>query len=775
MIQKKRFWLAVTLAAVVCICSADADDVAEKLRNDPFVKQHFGWKMALCQHPMYLLIDEDRGVPIVGERVPPWGSPNAADYVKRVARNLDALEKFGQVKLNYQFSGWAMAQIAERFPKVTDKMRKLYRAGRLDFIGGTFSQPHLHTLGAESNWRQLEFGKQIFRQLFDKDIKVYARQETGLHEQLVQLLKLQGYDFMTIPSFPWVVEISKGPFEIVGCEHGFGPIAGDEFINATALDGSSLPLYFFTHERSTAWTKQLSRDLFSGPPIWISFPDLVEIGQGTVDKYGPLFKIVLLEKALRQRFAQVPPRATGTVRSYWSYTEGVWAEELLRRNKAAEEAAVLAECICSMGKLAGLSVDKSDELKQIWQTILKYQHHDINWIEVTDLRRKAINRLDGVIEKTRQIAADVAGRLVEQDKDSAAVFNSYPKRRNCLVELEDGISPAGDSAFQKFAGRCFGFVDTPAGGFRSLPLSKQSCPASVPAPLPDTIVTGKYTIELSDAGLFKQITTVAGRKLLRTGKYLGGEIRALISGKWVDNRKADCKFYTGNVAYILQRNSALGRIPVHETYFFFRDQPFIKAQIEFDFSGNDVGLFWLDDTKINVYYPTAGSEVYNDIPFGYVRALENRPIFATNWLYCGGLVYINRGTVKHWVTDGLIANVLAWGGNRFSNRTHWGWTSRSQYDIRLYSRQKIDYYLIPAGSFDGNRIVRDTAAITTPVFVTNGRGEKSFYKIKNNDLVMTSLTEKDNELLVRGYKLPSAKKSAYHDWQIFNEPLENIR
>jgi len=33
-------------------------------------------------------IDEDRGEPIVRERVAPWGTENADEYVKRVERNL---------------------------------------------------------------------------------------------------------------------------------------------------------------------------------------------------------------------------------------------------------------------------------------------------------------------------------------------------------------------------------------------------------------------------------------------------------------------------------------------------------------------------------------------------------------------------------------------------------------------------------------------------------------------------------------------------------------
>jgi hypothetical protein len=83
------------------------DYILEQLKKDPFVKENFGWKLAFCQHPMYLLIDEDRGQPTVGERVPPWGAANAKDYVQRVSRNLQSLENLPELKLNYQWSAVA--------------------------------------------------------------------------------------------------------------------------------------------------------------------------------------------------------------------------------------------------------------------------------------------------------------------------------------------------------------------------------------------------------------------------------------------------------------------------------------------------------------------------------------------------------------------------------------------------------------------------------------------------------------------------------------------
>jgi hypothetical protein len=177
----------------------------EQVTKDPYTKVHFGWKLAFVQHPMYLLIDEDRGEPPVGERIPPWGADNASDYAGRVRRNLRSLEQFDELKLNYQWSAIELKSITDKFPDVLEGMQKQYRKGSLDFMDGTYSQAHLQVLGSESNWRQFEYGLEIYRDLFDKKVDVYARQETGLHLQLPQLLRKFDYKFAYLPSFPHVL------------------------------------------------------------------------------------------------------------------------------------------------------------------------------------------------------------------------------------------------------------------------------------------------------------------------------------------------------------------------------------------------------------------------------------------------------------------------------------------------------------------------------------------------------------------------------------------
>jgi hypothetical protein len=176
-----------------------ADYLWQQIEKDQFTKAHFGWKLAFIQHPMYLLIDEDRGEPVVGERVPPWGAANAEDYAGRVRRNLNSLKELPGLKLNYEWSAFELQSITKKFPDISDEMKRQFQNGSLDFVNGSYSQAHLQVLGSESNWRQFEYGLEIYRDLFDKKVTVYATQETGIHQQLPQILGKFNYKYMYLP------------------------------------------------------------------------------------------------------------------------------------------------------------------------------------------------------------------------------------------------------------------------------------------------------------------------------------------------------------------------------------------------------------------------------------------------------------------------------------------------------------------------------------------------------------------------------------------------
>jgi len=232
----------------------------------------------------------------------------------------------------------------------------------------------------------------------------------------------------------------------------------------------------------------------------------------------------------------------------------------------------------------------------------------------------------------------------------------------------------------------------------------------------------------------------------------------------------------GRTAELVQNAQAgkRGAIPFSQRFFFFKHEPFIKGEVEFEFQNDEIGDFHIEETKLNIYFPISGQDIIHDMPFGYTAARENEQIFATNWLYCGGLAYVNRGTPKYWVRNGVIANTLAWGGNRFSNRCQWSWTRQRQYNLCLQGRQKIEYYLIPCERFDGESLVHMVENLTAPVFVTRGKGQKSLYEVKDPSLILTSLFNKDGSVYARGYQLPSGGKGRFQDWEIFNTPLRDL-
>ncbi len=762
-------------------------DPAKFYRNfNAYVKDHLGWKVAYCPHPMYMLADEDRGVPVLGERKPPWGAPDAAAVVAIIRGNLEFLETHPGFRLNYEFAAVDLESIGRDFPNVTDQMKQMCDRGVLIFVNGGYSQCHYQVLGSESVWRDLDFGLAVYERLFDIRPRVFTCQETSFTQQLPQILRLFGYTMFSAPVFPWATEILGGPLEVQSARSvgGVQIIANDEFLDAEALDGTSLPLYLPTPDANGGVDSEnlraaAAKGMYGPPPVWVDIPDMVKVPKDTYDRISDLAEFVILEKALTERLRVAPPRAKARVFSYWSYTgEGAWAEKLWRTNREAEDFALLAESILAMAIQGGVTTNRKNDIEKIWRSIIKYHHHDVTWIEVTDLRRKAIERWEAGINECREMMHQAAKKIVDGDQGGIAIFNGLAEPRRAVIEIQDNTFPAGGPPFQQFEGRLFGLRDLPAGGYKSFAVSKISPSPSKLVALPSGLSAADYSVTFSGDGLLEQITTVDGQDLLHSGAYLGGELRARISDKWTDNRKADCKFYEGECCDILVRVSALGAIPVVERYFFFKTARLIKVELEFDFTGNEVGNFWLDETKINVYYPTRGSDLNYDVAFGYVPGRESRPLFAINWLHCGGLTYLNRGTVKHWVKDGVIANVLAWGSLFFNNRdsletSNDAWHSYD-YDLRLYGKQKIEYALIPHGSFDGNRIVHDVNALTAPVLVARGSRERSFYEVKDRGFVITAVYDMDGQLWARGYRLPSTQPSKYREWEIFNAPMREL-
>ena len=191
-----------------------------------------------------------------------------------------------------------------------------------------------------------------------------------------------------------------------------------------------------------------------------------------------------------------------------------------------------------------------------------------------------------------------------------------------------------------------------------------------------------------------------GTELLAAGAR-GNEMRMRLGeeGQWLSSRRdgASAAWSRGSLADGVRVEGQMGPILFSEDILLYHDRGRMDFLLTLDFGSEGIALgnFWDDHTKLNVYWPFAiPGNWRHDIPFGSIPARERRPLYCTNWIDLSnddlGVTYYNMGTTKHWVEGNVLANVLAWGGNWFSNRHPGIWEYVKKYDLRLFGRHTIE-------------------------------------------------------------------------------------
>ena len=388
------------------------------------------WKIALAQHPMYILIKEDT---VCAERTPPWGAPDIGSYIDRLRQNIATLRKYPQIRIGYEWSGLELEQLKEDAPDVFDEMLELVHAGQSTFYNGTYSQPHLQTLSSEANYRQFEWGARVYRQLCNNhQVLVYAHQESSVNEQTPQLLKSFGIQYVVMPNFSSTLTMIDGGEFIFHSRLGTMFIHGDEFAGWRGLDGSVQDLYLNEpkHNQIKDWLAfQGVIGLTHVPPIVVEIPDLIDVDEAWIEERSQA-DFVLLDRALIERRKAFPPRFHVRFYANWSYIEGIRAEELSRNNWIAEHSALRAEALNSLAfSLVNRPPDSTDP---VWKKILTTQHHDVYCFCAPVLREKSVRWLQEAEAEAAQLVRAAAKAITSQVNTKAAgkhplvVFNTIP-------------------------------------------------------------------------------------------------------------------------------------------------------------------------------------------------------------------------------------------------------------------------------------------------------------------------------------------------------------
>jgi hypothetical protein len=155
--------------------------------------------------------------------------------------------------------------------------------------------------------------------------------------------------------------------------------------------------------------------------------------------------------------------------------------------------------------------------------------------------------------------------------------------------------------------------------------------------------------------------------------------------------------------------------------------------------------------------------------------LEARPFFPASWVDVGddehGLTYFHAGTPKHWVTGGLLNNLLAWGdftdaiGNRLDNG-RWPKT----FDQRLRGTHALRAGVYPhTGDWRAANVIGTARSFANPLagFLhapTSGHlpSEQTVLALVGDAIAATAIAAHGEQISVRCYSTGRASVPAVH-------------
>ncbi|MDA1014295.1 MAG: hypothetical protein O3A00_07555 [Planctomycetota bacterium] len=94
---------------------------------------------------------------------------------------------------NFMISGADLQQIADEKPQLIAKLRDAWDAGTISILGGEYDECATSLLPLGSAMWDFERGHQLFRKLFNRTPKTWARRRFGFTSQHPQLLRKYGY------------------------------------------------------------------------------------------------------------------------------------------------------------------------------------------------------------------------------------------------------------------------------------------------------------------------------------------------------------------------------------------------------------------------------------------------------------------------------------------------------------------------------------------------------------------------------------------------------
>jgi hypothetical protein len=758
--------------------------------------ESYKWKWVCVQHPM-ILISRDMSEPRAAETVPPWGAESIHGYSVKMREMLQKLADTPELKIDFDISAKELLLFFENIPDGRALMKDLIAQGRLGFVGCDYSQAHYGTARSESALRQIRLGARVFREELGISTDTFQHQETGLFENLPQLLYAFGIRKSAIHNFQAVFEFLETPaLEICSNFGELELIRNETMARWQGLDGTCIPIYLpvvqcFRNKSALGQKSEAfrgyptlyeeNRGLYRNGSVIVECPDLVPIDERYVSDRRRAGDFWLLSQAIDEELKTASRLPKIRYYTYWSYAEGEFGEMMYKKFRSGEEKLLAAETMQIFAARSGKNYPVFDA-PSAWDKLLTAQHHDVSWLDTTELKDWAVAGIEEAEGAASGFIAESAAclRVRGDGKSYVNVFNTLPVERGARATAamdgdggknygiyEDGreIPSQKDQGALVFTARLQGL------SCKSYEIREK--PDSAPAPeTAAELYREPYLFQndlmsvtvLPDGRIASIRSKLSGERLKAPGNLIRGKlIREDNTETWISNEGA-----AG--AMSVERGKLYDKITVAGA---IEDIPYgliirlpkgpsqtIDFELDLAFHRHEIGDFYHDETKLNIYWDLnqRKPEIVMDEPFGWVRRRPERPLLAANFVGLfengAGLVFRHTGTPKSWVSGSVYANLIAWGSGNFTNRFHWFWSTIDRFDMRLNRACHYRYAVSIAENDYIPAIAQRISGDITPLIALKRDAPVdpvSLLTLKNENLICTAVEPREGGFAVRLY------------------------
>lgn len=352
--------------------------------------------------------------------------------------------------------------LKQESPKLYEKVKQRIKEGRWEVEGAMWVEADCNLTSGESLVRQIIHGKHFFMQEFGVDSRVLWLPDVfGYSAAMPQICAKAGIDAFVTSKISWN-DTNRMPYDV---------------FNWVGIDGTKLFTYFLTAQqgtdrapsnRYTSYVATTDPDFVKGTMKRFSQKDITEEplltfgwgdgGGGPTAKMLETYnrmqrggmvcpsvrngKVLDYITELKQHAKELPYLPEWRGELYLEYHRGTYTSvgEIKRNNREGEYALQLAEFVSSLAESNKVCDYKSDELYQLWQTLLTNQFHDIlPGSSIPQVYRDSAAQFKELFDGVNLITAGAVGAMLKSidTKGGLLVFNPHSFAATGAVRYND--------------------------------------------------------------------------------------------------------------------------------------------------------------------------------------------------------------------------------------------------------------------------------------------------------------------------------------------------